>query len=182
MKKIIRRLKLMPLVVFFLILKYFFGMKSVCNILRHISNPSPILKLFGATIGDGTAIYPGIVIHAAIKNFSNLHIGSNCRIMNESFFDLTDKIIINDNCAIGIRNTLITHVNAALSPLNYDTIIPDSGPIELKRGAVTYASATLLHGITIGEKSMIGAGAIVSRDVPPNTVVMGNPARKIKNI
>ncbi|MGB9278112.1 MAG: DapH/DapD/GlmU-related protein, partial [Terrimicrobiaceae bacterium] len=52
----------------------------------------------------------------------------------------------------------------------------------VKRGASIGSGATLLGGITVGEKAVVGAGSVVTKDVPPNTVVAGNPARILKRL
>jgi acetyltransferase-like isoleucine patch superfamily enzyme len=52
----------------------------------------------------------------------------------------------------------------------------------VKKGASIGSSATLLCGITVGEKAIVGAGSVVTKDVPPNTIVAGNPARAIRTI
>ncbi len=55
-------------------------------------------------------------------------------------------------------------------------------PTLIKRGASIGSSATLLCGITVGENSIVGAGSVVTKDVPPDTIVAGNPARVIRKI
>lgn len=164
-------------------LVYFLGgFGQVQNRLPFSSYPAAVLKAFGASIGRGTIIYPGLTVHAAVKDFSNLRVGSNCRILRGAFLDLSDTITLEDNSAVGIRNTLVTHVNAARSPLAETAIAAESAPIVLRRGAVTYAGATILMGVTLEECSVVGAGSVVSRSVAANTIVMGNPARRIKCI
>lgn len=83
-----------------------------------------------------------------------------------------------DGCVqIAPQVTLIT-VNHDLK----DKSILKCKPIHIKKGAWIGARATILAGVTIGENSVVGAGAIVTRDVPDNVVVVGNPAKVIKNI
>jgi acetyltransferase-like isoleucine patch superfamily enzyme len=55
-------------------------------------------------------------------------------------------------------------------------------PTHVKRGATIGSSATLLCGVTIGEKAMVGAGSVVTKDVPPGAIVVGNPARLVRKV
>ena len=164
----------------FRLLHFYAGITGVQNRMPSLSDPASILRMFGAQIGEGTIVYPGLVIHAAGKDFSNLRIGKNCRVLRDVFLDLTDVITLEDNTSIGIRNTFITHVNAAKSPLAGSAISEGSAPIILKEGAVTYAGVTVLMGVVLERCSAVGAGSVVSRSVPEKTLVMGNPARRVK--
>lgn len=164
----------------FRLLYYYAGITGVQNRMPNLSDPASILKMFGAQIGEGTIVYPGLVIHAASKDFSNLRIGKNCRVLRDVFLDLTDVITLEDNTSIGIRNTFITHVNAAKSPLAGTAISEGSAPIVLKEGAVTYAGVTVLMGVVLERCSAVGAGSVVARSVSEKTLVMGNPARRVK--
>jgi acetyltransferase-like isoleucine patch superfamily enzyme len=162
-------------------LEYFrAGLPGVMHYLKFVENPEPILRAFGAEIGAGTVIYPGLVIHAAERDFSNLKIGKACRIGRECFLDLTNRINIEDTANIGMRSMLITHVNVAQSPLRLAGLETRNAPIRISRGAVTFSGVTVLMGVTLGECAVAGAGAVVSSDVPAHSMVVGNPARVIK--
>jgi acetyltransferase-like isoleucine patch superfamily enzyme len=88
-------------------------------------------------------------------------------------------ITIEDDVLIGPKVNLITE-NHPLDPANRKALI--SKPIVVKRNAWIGAAATILPGVTIGENSVVAAGALVTSDVPPNTVVGGVPAKIIKSI
>jgi acetyltransferase-like isoleucine patch superfamily enzyme len=106
-------------------------------------------------------------------------IGKNVFINHAcSFLDM-GSITIEDHVLIGPRVNLITE-NHPLEPEQRRALI--CKPIVIKRNAWIGASATILPGVTIGENSVVAAGAVVSKDVPANTVVAGVPARKIKTI
>jgi len=95
-----------------------------------------------------------------------------------SFLDL-GGITIEDNVQIGPRVN-ITSENHPLDPANRKSL--DLKPVVIKRNAWIGAGATILPGVTIGENSVVAAGAVVNKDVPANTVVGGVPAKIIKTI
>jgi acetyltransferase-like isoleucine patch superfamily enzyme len=95
-----------------------------------------------------------------------------------SFLDM-GGITIEDDVLIGPKVNLITE-NHPLDPTERRSLI--CKPIVIKRNAWIGAAATILPGVTIGENAVVAAGAVVSKDVPANTVVGGIPARHIKNI
>jgi acetyltransferase-like isoleucine patch superfamily enzyme len=95
-----------------------------------------------------------------------------------SFLDM-GGITIEDNVLIGPKVNLITE-NHPLNPADRRALI--CKPIVIKRNAWIGATATILYGVTIGENSIVAAGAVVTSDVPPNSIVGGVPAKFIKNI
>lgn len=108
-----------------------------------------------------------------IKIGKNVFINHAC-----SFLDM-GGITIDDNVLIGPKVNLITE-NHPLNPNERKTLT--CKPIVIKRNAWIGAAATILPGVTIGENSVVAAGAVVTADVPPNTIVGGVPAKFIKNI
>ena len=95
-----------------------------------------------------------------------------------SFLDM-GGIILEDDVLIGPKVNLITE-NHPLDPLERRGML--CKPILIKRNAWIGAGATILPGVTVGENSVVAAGAVVSKDVPSNTVVGGIPAKTIKTI
>lgn len=99
-------------------------------------------------------------------------------IMPAPFLDI-GGITIEDDVQIGPRVNL-TSGNHPLAPSERTTVIPR--PIVIKRNAWIGAAATILPGVTVGENAVVAAGAVVSRDVPDNTVVAGVPAKVVKEL
>jgi len=136
-----------------------------------------LVSITGAHIGAGTKIHPFVVIQPGVR------IGKNCKI--EPFAFIPEGITIEDEVFIGPHVCFINDkYPRATSP---DGSLKKSGdwknlPTRVKKGASIGSNATLLCGITIGEYAMVGAGSVVTRDVPGYTVVVGNPARAIKTI
>lgn len=158
------------------------GMDAMLHRIQKSRNPLPILRNFGAKIGENTRIYPGITIHAAEKNFANLTIGSNVRIVRDCIIDLTDEVTIADNAILSFRCSLITHMDIYRSPLVEAGYKATKAPIHIGRGAVLFTNSVVLKGVTIGECAMIAAGSVVTNDVPPWTLVGGIPAKFLKKI
>ena len=108
-----------------------------------------------------------------------ISIGKNVFINHAcSFLDM-GGITLEDDVLIGPKVNLITE-NHPLAPAERRGIV--ASPILIKRKAWVGAAATIMPGVTIGENSIVAAGAVVTRDVPDNTIVAGVPAKIIKNI
>lgn len=129
--------------------------------------------IIGTEIDESTTIFPPF--HTNFGRF--IRLGKNIFINHAcSFLDI-GGITIEDDVQIGPRVNL-TSENHPLDPADRTTLIPR--PIVIKRNAWLGAGATILPGVTVGENAVVAAGAVVSRDVPANTVVAGVPARVVK--
>ena len=108
-----------------------------------------------------------------IKIGKNVFINSGCRFQDQG------GITIGDGSLVG-HNVVLATINHDLNPNNRGSMF--LAPIELKKNTWIGSQATILSGITIGENSVVAAGSVVTKDVPANTVVAGNPARIVKEI
>lgn len=120
-------------------------------------------------IGDHVSIGSHAVVEHHVK------IGNHVRLHTNVF--VPEYSVLEDGCWLG-PNVVLTN---ARYPLSRDAKQNLCGPI-IQRGAKIGANATLLPGITVGANALVGAGAVVTRDVPAGAVVAGNPARVIKRI
>ncbi|XWW45640.1 sugar O-acetyltransferase [Fibrella sp. USSR17] len=129
--------------------------------------------IIGTQIDPSTTIFPPFHTNfgRSIRLGKNIFINHAC-----SFLDI-GGITIEDDVQLGPRVNL-TSENHPLDPTDRTTLIPR--PIVIKRNAWIGAGATILPGVTVGENAVVAAGAVVSRDVPPNTVVAGVPAKVVK--
>jgi len=109
----------------------------------------------------------------------NINIGKNVFVNHACTFMDRGGITLEDNVLIGPKVNLIT-TNHPLNPAERRSTI--SLPIVIKKGAWIGVGATILPGVTVGENSIVAAGAVVSKDVPNNTIVGGVPAKIIKSI
>ena len=110
----------------------------------------------------------------------DVYIGQDLLIPNAGDGQI-DQLHIEDQVAISPRVTIVLNVDPRPSPLQ-KIYTPKVSPITIKRGAWIGAGAIILQGITIGECSVVAAGAVVTRDVPPYTVVAGVPAKVVKDL
>jgi acetyltransferase-like isoleucine patch superfamily enzyme len=101
-----------------------------------------------------------------VKIGKNIYIGKYC-LIDDTFSDL---ITIEDNVVISFGTTITTH----------DASCNEVAPVVIKRGAFIGARSIILPGVTIAESSIVGAGSVVTRDVPPGKVVGGCPAKIIQ--
>jgi acetyltransferase-like isoleucine patch superfamily enzyme len=135
------------------------------------------VNLYGCSIDDNTKIGTFVEIQ---KNSS---IGKNCKISSHTF--ICEGVYIEDNVFVGHNVTFINDKHPR--SVNEDGTIQTESNWQVietfvKKGASIGSSSTILCGVTIGENAIVGAGAVVTKDVPPNTVVAGVPARVIKEI
>jgi acetyltransferase-like isoleucine patch superfamily enzyme len=132
-------------------------------------------EIIGNQIDESTTVF--VPFYTNFGKF--IHIGKNVFINHAcSFLDM-GKIIIEDHVLIGPKVNLITE-NHVLDPSARRTLL--CKPIIIKQNAWISAGATILPGVTVGENAVVAAGAVVSKDVPANTVVGGIPAKVLKKI
>lgn len=132
-------------------------------------------EIIGSGIDESTTIFAPF--HTNFGKF--ITIGKNVFINHAcSFLDM-GGITVEDDVLIGPRVNLVTE-NHPLDPVDRRALF--TKPIVIKRNAWIGAGATVLPGVTVGENAVVAAGAVVSKDVAPNTVVGGVPAKFIKNI
>ena len=117
-------------------------------------------------------------IERLVRN--GLRIGNNVGILDGCFLDPSHcyLISIGDNCVLCPNVRMIAHDASTKKILGYSKI----GKINIKENCFIGDSAIILPGITIGPNSIVGAGSVVTKDVPPDTVVVGNPARAISSL
>jgi len=133
-------------------------------------------NLYGCEIGDETRIGTFVEIQ------KNARIGKRCKISSHSF--ICEGVTIEDEVFVGHNVTFINDLfPRATSGGQLQTEADwECRPTLVKRGASIGSSATLLCGVTVGENAVIGAGSVVTKDVPPNAVVAGNPARVLRTL
>lgn len=135
------------------------------------------VNLYGCSIDDNSKVGTFVEIQ------KNAVVGKNCKISSHTF--ICEGVQIEDNVFVGHNVTFINDKNPRAtnkdgSPQSEE----DWSVVEtfVKKGASIGSSATILCGVTIGENAIVGAGSVVTKDVPPNTVVAGVPAKVIKKI
>src|SRR4030067_455494 len=135
------------------------------------------INLYGCTIGDNTKIGTFVEVQ------KNAAIGKNCKISSHTF--ICEGVTIEDNVFIGHGVIFIndTYPRATTSSGDLQTEKDwKVEPILEKKEASVGTGVTVLSNVTIGENAIVGAGSVVTKDVPPNSIVVGNPARIIRKI
>jgi len=135
------------------------------------------VNLYGCEIGDNTKIGTFVEIQKGAK------IGKNCKISSHTF--ICEGVTIENDVFIGHNVTFINdrYPRATRGDGELQTDVDWSCiPTVVKHGASIGSSATILCGVTIGEGSMVGAGSVVTNDVPTGVVAAGNPAQPIRSI
>lgn len=132
-----------------------------------------VQELFKGKIGEGSMVMPPLNCVCA----NQVTIGKNVMIMNNCLMMSRGGITIDDDVMIAANAQLISN-NHDL----HDHALLVCKPVHICRNAWIGAGATILPGVTVGENAVVAAGAVVTKDVAPNTIVGGNPARFIKNV
>lgn len=132
-------------------------------------------RLTGKAIPDSFNMFPPFYTDCGV----NLHIGENVFFNSGCRFQDQGGIYIGDGCLIG-HNVVLATINHDFDPANRGTNLPE--PIRIGKNVWIGANATILPGVTIGDNAVIAAGAVVTKDVPANTVVGGVPAKQIRKI
>jgi acetyltransferase-like isoleucine patch superfamily enzyme len=135
------------------------------------------VNLYGCEIGDETKISTFVEIQKGSK------IGKNCKISSHTF--ICEGVTIEDRVFVGHNVTFINDIFPRATGQDGKLQTEKDWvcmPTFVKQGASIGSSATILCGITIGENAMVGAGSVVTRNVPANTIVAGNPAHIMQRI
>jgi len=138
---------------------------------------SKFINLYGCEIGDETKI------GAFVEIQKNATVGKRCKISSHTF--VCEGVTIEDNVFVG-------H-NVAFINDSFPRATADGGQLQteadwkvektvVKQGASIGSGSTILSNVTIGENALVGAGSVVTKDVPPNSIVVGNPARVLRYI
>ena len=139
------------------------------------------LRLLGAHVGKGCVILDCSFFNAYHYGFKTLTIGNHCFIGDEVMIDLRGETTIEDSATVSNRVSLVTHMNVGFPdhPLQRRYPTKESS-ILLKKCCYIGLGAIILPGVTVGEESVVGAGAVVTKNVPPGAVVVGVPAKVVK--
>jgi UDP-2-acetamido-3-amino-2,3-dideoxy-glucuronate N-acetyltransferase len=134
-------------------------------------------NLYGCEIGDDTKIGTFVEIQKGAR------VGSRCKVSSHSF--ICEGVTLEDEVFIG-HNVTFTNDLFPRATRDDGSLQTDADwkcvPTLIKRGASIGSSTTILCGVTIGERAMVGAGSVVTKDVAPDTLVAGNPARIFRKL
>ena len=133
-------------------------------------------ELIGKKVDDSVLLVPPFYTTGGvdIRVGRNVFINQNCTFYDLSGLDIADDVMIGPNVS------LITSGHPIEPSRRRDGVI--AKPIVIERNVWIAAGATIIGGVTVGENSVVAAGSVVTKDVPPNTLVGGNPARVIRSI
>ena len=135
------------------------------------------INLYGCEIGDETKI------GAFVEIQKNAYVGRRCKISSHTF--ICEGVTIEDHVFIGHNVAFVNDSFPRATTSTGELQTGDDWMVEktlVKEGASIGSGATILSNVTIGERAIVGAGSVVTRDVPPDVIVVGNPARVLRKI
>jgi acetyltransferase-like isoleucine patch superfamily enzyme len=138
---------------------------------------SRFINLYGCEVGDETKI------GAFVEIQKNAIVGRRCKISSHTF--VCEGVTIEDNVFVGHGVTFINDSYPRATKADGELQTEKDWSVErtvVKRGASIGSGSTILSNLVIGENSIVGAGSTVTRDVPPNSIVAGNPAKILRSI
>ncbi len=133
------------------------------------------INLYGCSVGDNTKI------GAFVEIQKNASVGKNCKVSSHTF--ICEGVEIDDNVFIGHSVTFINDSYPRATTATGELQTEANWKVEPTRvckGASVGSGSTILSKVTIGENAIVGAGSVVTKDVPPNAIVAGNPAKFLR--
>lgn len=168
-------MKLMPI----FICNLFWDLSSIFSGYLALTIRYSILKSRSKYVGDN--IYLGKYV--VLKNIKNIKIGKNVSIHDSCYIDAYGELEIGDNVSIAHQTSIITFNHGWQDnniPIKYNPV--NKGKIKISDDVWIGCSVRIMPNVAIGSRSIIAAGSVVTKNVPPNTIVAGNPAKIIKSI
>jgi acetyltransferase-like isoleucine patch superfamily enzyme len=138
---------------------------------------SKFINLYGCQIGDETKI------GAFVEIQKNASVGRRCKISSHTF--ICEGVVIEDNVFVGHGVTFINDSYPRATTADGELQTETDWGVEktvVKRGASIGSGSTILSKVVIGENAIVGAGSVVTRDVPSNMIVAGNPAKILRSV
>jgi acetyltransferase-like isoleucine patch superfamily enzyme len=138
---------------------------------------SKFINLYGCEVGDETKI------GAFVEIQKHASVGKNCKISSHTF--ICEGVVIEDNVFIGHGVTFINDSYPRATTLEGNLQTEADWKVErtvIKKGASIGSGVTILSNTKIGENAIVGAGSVVTKDVPANSIVAGNPAKVLRYI
>lgn len=142
-----------------------------------------LLRMFGARIGVDTVIEKVKFINLYSRGLPGLVVGNRCFLGDGVVLDMADKITLADDVTLSAEVFVLTHTNVGYKnhPLQ-KSIMRIRGEVNFDRGAFVGVRAIIMPGVTVGERSAVGALTLVNKSVKKSTLVAGIPAKLIKNL
>jgi acetyltransferase-like isoleucine patch superfamily enzyme len=139
------------------------------------------LRLMGSRIGKRVVVHDLRFFNAYRRGFPGLDIGDECFVGDECLFDLAETITLGPQVTLAERVLILTHLNVGYRDHPLQASFPAmAAGVVIGRGSFVGANVTILAGTTLGESCFVAAGAVVTENVPPRTLVGGVPARPIR--
>jgi len=135
-----------------------------------------LLALFGARVGADTKVERFFLLNYTGDNLGNLRLGNHVYIGMNTVLDIKGVLTVGDSAKIAAGCNLSTHADCGRENPLARLYPPKIAPVSIGAHSWLGLGVTVLCGVTIGEHAVIGAGSVVTRDVPPNSLALGVPA------
>ena len=162
-----------------------FGLMTLAMIPYRVALVPPLragwLRLLGARIGRRVVMHDVRFFNLYRRGLSGLVIGDESFLGDECLLDLAEGIVLGPQVTLAERVLILTHTNVGYKDHPLQRHFPAAAaPVRIEGGSFVGANVTILPGITVGAGSFVAAGAVVTADVPPRTLVAGVPARPLR--